>query len=415
MKNLKKISYCRICGSGDLYDYLDLGILPIPNGFLTKGELKKAEKKYPLVICFCRVCSLSQLRYIVDPEIMFKNYLYIPSVSQTRVNNFKKFVEDARQRIKLNSKSLIVDIGSNDGALLNCFKNEGFRIVGVDPAGNLVKIAQLNGIPTELGYFDSKLAKKMVKKYGAADVMFATNVFAHVHDLIEFLRGVDTLLSNNGIFVSQFPYVLDLIRENQFDTIYHEHLSYFSIKSLVKLSEKTNLEIYDIVPSHLDGGSLKVYWKKRKNKKIRLNNNIYELLNKEEKEGLYDEKTYDLFRKKVEYLKISAKKQLKKLKDEGKHIVGYGAAAKGNILINYFDIDPHLFDYFVDSTSYKQGRFTPGKHIPIFEEGKIFQTKPDYILILAWNFAEEIAKKNKEYLKNGGKFMICIPEFKILD
>ena len=415
MKNVREIKLCRICKSKNLYTFLDLGNLPIPNGFLTKEELKLDEKSYPLVVAYCRNCSLTQVKYIVNPEIMFKNYLYIPSVSQTRMQNFKTLSDDVAKKVSLSSDSLIVDVGSNDGSLLTVFKNKGMQVMGVDPAENLVTVAQLNGVPTELGYFNPEMALRIRKKQKGASAMFATNVFAHVGDIHEFLEGVALLLEDDGVFVSQFPYVLDLVRENQFDTIYHEHLSYFSVKSLLELAARSKLEIFDIQSSSLDGGSLKVFWKKKDSTKNQVNTKVIaKYLEIEEKEGLYQDATYDAFAKRVKNLKKMTKQKLQMLKKEGKRIVGYGAAAKGNILINYFGIGPRLFDYIVDSTPYKQGRFTPGTHIPIYAEGKILETKPDFVVILAWNFKDEIMKKNKDVLKYGGKFMVCIPSVKIL-
>ena len=411
----REIKHCRVCNSKNLFEFLDLGSLPIPNGFLEKEDLKKEERRYPLVVVYCRNCSLTQLKYIVDPGVMFRNYLYIPSASQTRLNNFRILADDVNKRVKLSEKSLIVDVGSNDGSLLTVFKNLGQRVIGVDPAENLVTVAELNGVPTVLGYFNPETARKILRKEGKASAMFATNVFAHIGDIHVFLDGINILLDDDGVFISQFPYVLDLLRENQFDTIYHEHLSYFSVKSLLELAARSELEIFDIEHSPLDGGSLKVYWKKRGSKNNPIQNSAIEkFLKAEEKEGLFTDLPYIQFAKRVKQLKVDAKRTLKDLKQKGKSIVGYGAAAKGNILINYFGIGPLLFEYIVDSTPYKQGRFTPGTHIPIFAEAKILETKPDYVVILAWNFKEEIMKKNKEVEKYGGKFMVCIPKVMIL-
>lgn len=416
MRNVREVKYCRICNSTDLYSFLNLGNQPIPNGFLTKDELSQDEKKYPLVVAYCRSCSLTQVKYVVDAEVMFKNYLYIPSASQTRLDNFRQLAQDVKKRTTLDSTSLIVDIGSNDGSLLTVFKNLGMRVMGIDPAENLVKIAELNGIPTTLGYFDTKLAARVVQKQGKATVAFATNVFAHIDDIHEFLNGVALLLDDDGIFVSQFPYVLDLLRENQFDTIYHEHLSYFSVKSLINLASQSDVEIFDIESSSLDGGSLKVFWKLRKCPKYQVQQTTIEkYLRNEEKQGIYSDNTYVEFAKRVKRLKNDSKKKLLALKKAGKKLIGYGAAAKGNILLNYFDISPRLFDYIVDSTLYKQGRYTPGKHIPIFSEAKILETKPDYIVILAWNFKNEIIKKNSLVKKYGGKFMVCVPKVEIFE
>ena len=414
-KTIKKVTKCRICGSNELMDVIDLGEQPIPNGFLNEEGLRKKEYKYPLAVVFCNNCSLMQLKYLVDPSIMFQNYLYIPSASKTRVEYFKKMAEEVIEVSKIKKDSLIVDIGSNDGSLLVCFKNLGMKILGIDPAENLVEVAKLNGVNTELGYFNSKFAAKMVKKYGKAKAITATNVIAHIPNLHEVIKGGEELLDKDGIFVMHFPYSLDLLRDNLFDTIYHEHLSYFSIKSLLSLSRDSKLEIFDIHKSDLDGGSLRVFWKKKKNEKIKVKKiDINKLLSEEKNFGLHEIKAYLEFRKRVENLKINGVTKLKEIKRSGKKIVGYGAAAKANVLLNYFGLDNKIIDYLVDSTPYKQGLYTPGSHIKIYPEEKIYETNPDYVLIFAWNFSKEIIEKNKEFKKKGGKFIFLEPKLLIV-
>lgn len=407
-----EVKKCRICNSSELVDVIDLGDQPIPNGFLQKENLKKVEPKYPLAVCFCKNCSLMQLKYLVNPEIMFKNYLYIPSASKTRIDYFKKMAEEVISVGKLKQSDLVIDVGSNDGSLLICFRNLGMKILGIDPAENLVTVAALNGVYTIPGYFDSKLAKRIAKKYGRAEAITATNVIAHIQNLHEVLKGGEILLEDEGIFVMHFPYSLDLLRDNLFDTIYHEHLSYFSVKSLLYLAKKSNLEVFDIQKSDLDGGSLRVFWKKPDNKKIRIKKEVIEkIIKEEEKFGLHDMHAYKEFENRVLELKKNTLTQLKKLKNNKKRIVGYGAAAKANVLLNYFNIDKKIIDYIVDSTPYKQGLFTPGTHIPIYPEDKIYETNPDYVLIFAWNFSKEIIDKNKKYK---GKFIVIEPEFKVI-
>jgi len=411
-KEVKKVVNCRICNSKDLIDVLDLGKQPIPNGFLSEKDLKKKEKRYPLAVVFCKNCSLMQLKYLINPEVMFKNYLYIPSASKTRVEYFKKMAEQVIEVGKLKEGDLVVDVGSNDGSLLICFRNLGMKILGIDPAENLATVAALNGVYTEVGYFDSQFAKKVVKKYRNAKAITATNVIAHIQNLHEVLKGGDILLDDKGIFVMHFPYSMDLIRDNLFDTIYHEHLSYFSIKSLLKLAEESNLEIFDIKKSDLDGGSLRVFWKKKTYKGLKVNTKeIEKLLKEEERFGLHTTRAYKEFAERVKRLKEDSLRELKKIKAKNKSIVGYGAAAKANVLLNYVGIDNKLVDYVVDSTPYKQGLFAPGSHIPIFPEDKIYETNPDYVLIFAWNFSKEIMGKNKGYK---GKFIVLVPNFKIL-
>ena len=305
-------------------------------------------------------------------------------------------------------------MGSNDGSLLIQFKNLGAKTLGIDPAENLVKVAALSGIETVNSYFDSKVAQKVMKKYGKAKAILATNVIAHINNLHEVMKGGEILLEDDGVFLMQFPYSMDLIEKNLFDTIYHEHLSYFSLKSLLVLAENSDLEIFNIEKNELDGGSLKVYLKKKTDKKRKVNSSaINKILKEEEKFGLYDIKTYEKFRERVEKLKTEVVKKLKDLKRKNKTIVGYGAAAKANVLLNYFGIDKKTIDYLVDSTPYKQGRFTPGSHIPIYSEDKIYDTNPDYVIIFAWNFAKEIMDKNRKFKEKGGKFLFLEPEFRI--
>lgn len=415
MDELVKVKKCRICHSKDLTDVIDLGSQPIPNGFLKKEQLKIKEKKYPLAVSFCNTCSLMQLKYLVKPSIMFKNYLYIPSSSKTRIEHFKSLAEEVKEKAMLNEESLVIDIGSNDGSLLLCFKNLGTRVLGVDPAENLVKVALLSGIETVNGYFNSKLAKSVATKYGKAKAILATNVIAHIPDVLEVLDGANRLMEDEGIFVMQFPYLLDLLEKNLFDTIYHEHLSYFSVKSLLFLAERSNLEIFDIKRNSLDGGAIRVYWKKRNNQNVKINQaGIKKILTQEKNYGLYKKDTYKKFSGRIENLKKESLRRFKKIKKNKKTIIGYGAAAKANVLLNYFGLDNKTIDYLVDSTPYKQGLYTPGSHIPIYSEDKIYETNPDYILIFAWNFSKEIIEKNKKYQRRGGKFILVEPTFRII-
>ena len=414
-KNYYTIKNCRICGSQNLFDFLDLGVTPLPNEFIRKEDLNKKEAKFPLRVTYCTNCSLVQLKDVVDPEIMFRNYLYIPSSSQTRLAHFKQIAEDTKKRFNLTSTSLVVDIGSNDGSLLNCYKNLEINVVGIDPAENLVKVAKLNGIPTILGYIDKNSVRSVNKIYGKADITLATNVIAHINNLSSLMDSVDQLLKEDGVFIMQFPYLMDLIDKNQFDTLYHEHLSYFCLKPLMYLEKKSKLEIFDIERNDLDGGSIRIFWKKKRSKKYKVEKTkLVKLLEQEELFGLYNKSTYKNFSVRISKLKKELVIYLAKLKNKKKHIVGYGAAAKGNILLNYFNIGVRILDYIVDSTPYKQGLYSPGTHIPIHEESRIYDTKPDYLLLLAWNFKDEILSKNKAFKRLGGHFIIPNPKIEII-
>ena len=410
---IKEVIECRICKQKSVNEFLPLGDIPLPNGFIKKEDLKLNEPRFPLRVGICVDCGLVQLMDVVNPEAMFRNYVYIPSTSKTRMSNFAEIASGAQKRFKVNQNSLVVDIGSNDGSLLSFFKGYGIRVLGIDPAINLAKVAELKGIETVNNYISASLARKIRKSKGPAKVITATNVVAHIDDLHDLLKSVELLLEDEGVFICEFPYLLDLIENNQFDTIYHEHLSYFSIKPLLHLLQQVGLEMTDVVRTPIDGGSLRVFIQKRQ-KKAKKNSKIEILLKNEMEKKLYDKKTLDSFAHRVKRLKTELRKTLTKLKNSNKKIVAYGAAAKGNILLNYCNIGNSLIDFAVDSTPYKQGLYTPGTHIRIFPEAEIIKRKPDYILILAWNFAKEIMEKEKKYKVNGGKFIIPVPAVTIV-
>jgi hypothetical protein len=409
---VKKVKKCRICGYPKLKTFLSLGPLPTPNAYLSKKDLAKPEPKYPLDVGRCINCGLVQLTQIVRPDIMFRNYKYIPSASQTMVKHFDKLAENASSKFKLKKNDLVIDIGSNDGTLLESFKSRGSKVLGIDPASNLVKIANKRGIETLDEFFSAKLAKRIRKKYGGAKVVTATNVVAHVDNLLDFFKGVEILLEKEGIFIAEFPYFVDLLLHTEFDTIYQEHLSYFSVKPLVVLLEKFNLYFSDIQRIGVHGGSLRIFVKKGKRKS--LPPSVTELLVLEEAKDVYKPKTYIEFRQRVEKKKKELVSIINKLKSKGYNIIGYGASARGNILLNHFGIDGEMLDYLVDSTSYKQGLYTPGHHIPIYPEKKILEDQPDYALLLAWNFKDEILLKQQKYRKNGGKFILIVPVVEIV-
>jgi len=409
---IKKVKNCRICGGASFTIFLSFGDIPLPNAFLKPEELKKREPRFPLTTCICDSCGLVQLYEIVDPEVMFRNYVYIPSSSKTRMKNFSEIAQQAIERQKLNQDSLVIDIGSNDGSLLSFFKGIGIKTLGIDPATNLAKIAELKGIETINDYVSTKLAKKIRKMRGPAKVVTATNVVAHIDDLVSLLSAVEILLDEDGIFICEFPYLLDLIQNNQFDTIYHEHLSYFSIKPILKLLQRVKLHFVDIVRTPIDGGSLRIFLGKKKNPG--LTKKIERMISEEENYSLYDLKTLKAFANRVKDMRLELRKKLKEIKKQKKTIAAYGAAAKGNILLNYCDISTSLIKFAVDSTPYKQGLYTPGSHIPIYPESEIVKRNPDYVIILAWNFAAEIMKKERKYSAAGGKFIIPVPRVTII-
>lgn len=414
MDNSLKLIKCRLCKSGNLVKFLDLGKMPIPNGFLKKEDLKKKEPQYELACVFCRDCTLVQLTEVVNPDIMFTDYVYIPSVSRSMMNNLVNLAFYAHKELKIGPSSLVVDIGSNDGALLKFFKNYEARVLGADPARNLAQVAILNGIPTEVGMFNSAMARKIVKKYGQADLITATNVIAHIHDLDEVFKGLKILLKKDGVFITEFPYILDLIAKNQFDTIYHEHLSYFGLQSWDKFIRSQGFQIVDVTRRLIHGGSIRTVHKLNPAGSLKKSKAAEYLINLEKQSGFSEIEVYNEFAKRVLTMKTDLKTLLTELKKKGKRIIGMGAPAKGNVLTCFFEIGPDILDYIVDSTPYKQGLHTPLRHIPIYPETRLETDTPDYALILAWNFKDEIMRKNKLFKNRGGKFIIPVPEVKIV-
>lgn len=411
MNNCLEITECRICKSNNLQTFLDLGMQPLANSFITKEEIEK-EQFFPLDVCFCRECGLVQLRHLPKPEAMFNtNYAYIPSTSITMQRHFSELAKELCKKLKLSQKALVVDIGSNDGLLLEFFKREGMNVLGIDPSKNVAELAEKRGVKTITSFFNQRVAKEIVENHGKAELILGTNVFAHVQDLHEFMKGISELLSEEGFYVIEHPYLLDLIKNKEFDTIYHEHASYFSIKPLLRLFKEYDMEIIEVQKINIHGGSIRVFVRKKGINKV--DTSINELVSLEEKFGLYNEETYRKFASDVELIRNKLLDLLKKIKKDGKKIIGYGAPAKGTVLLNYCKIGKELLEYIVDSVPYKQGKYSPGMHIPIFPENKLSEDNPDYALVLAWNFAEEIKRKNTEFRKRGGKFIIPIPEPKI--
>ena len=404
----KKYPHCRFCLNRKLIPVIDLGNQPAANAFLSKGQLKEKEHFFPLKVNFCLKCGLLQLTHVVSPDYLFRNYVYVSSTSPVFVAHFEKYAQSVYKKIKLNKDSLVIDIGSNDGILLKPFKKLGIKVLGVDPARKIAREATKNGIPTIPEYFDQQLANQIIKKWGFADVITFNNVFAHVPYIDELILAAKKLLKSEGALIIEAPYLVDFLQKNLFDTIYHEHVSYLSIRPLQILFKRFNMTVFSVEKTDSHGGSIRVFVKKNESKR-KIEESVDEFIKTEKRLGLANEQTYKKFAKKIEQNKNDLNKLLKQLKSKGKKIIGYGAPAKGNTLLNYFKIGSQILDYIVDDSSYKQGLFTPGMHIPVVSSERIMQDKPDYVFILAWNFAESIMKRLSDYKKNGGKFIIPVP------
>lgn len=413
-KDVFKLNFCRICKGGKLKKIISLGKTPPANSFLTKSELKKnSEKWFPLSVNICLNCRQLQLSHVVNPDILFKNYVYVSSTSPVFIKHFEDYAKSVSKKVNLKKGDLVIDIGSNDGILLKPFKKLGAKVLGVDPAVKIAKQASKQGIETLPQYFTENLGKKIYKKYGGAKIITANNVFAHINDIDDVIKASKKILSDDGVFLSESPYLVVFLQNNLFDTIYHEHLSYYSVKPLGLFFKRHGMRIFDVEETGSHGGSIRVYVC-YDNAKYKTQKSVSALLKREEKLGLDNIKTYLEFAERVNKNKMQLNKLLKNLKRQGKKIAGYGAPAKGNTLLNYFNIGNNILDYIVDDSSYKQGLYTPGTHIPVVSFKHLKKDRPDYILLLAWNFAKPLIEKLSDFKKSGGHFIIPVPKPKII-
>lgn len=406
---------CRICHGNNLTKFLDLGFTPPADGFLSLEKLKEPEVYYPLDIFICNNCSLVQLGYVVQPEILFNyTYPYESSMTKTGVEHFHSLAKEATSRFCLNPEDLVVDIGSNVGVLLQGFKNQGVvNVLGVEPVRNLCEIAKNNSIETLEEFFCEDVAHRIVKERGKARVVTGTNVVAHINDHHSLVRALDTLLDKKGVFIFEAPYLVDLIENLEYDTIYHEHLSYLSVKPMNTLFQKFGMEIFDVEKIAIHGGSLR-YFVSRKNE-YSISRTVNKFLELEKAKKIYEKETLNNFAKSVQHNREELIWLLKSMKHKGKRIAGVSAPAKGMTLLNYCRIGPETLDFVTEKSTLKIGKYTPGTHIPILSDSELTEKMPDYALLLAWNFADEIIEKLKDYKDAGGKFIIPIPEPHVLD
>lgn len=410
MEELKK---CRICNSEKLKTFLDLGNQPLANTFLPKKNLKKKEPKYPLKVQFCEQCNLCQLSHVVSPENLFKNYVYFSSGMPQLPKHFQDYAEDILNRFITSNSNLVLEIGSNDGILLKYFKDKGLNILGVDPAENIARVANKKGVKTISDFFGYKLALRIKKDYGKAKVIIGNNVVAHINDHHDLLSAVKHLLSKDGVFVLEAPYLIDMFENLTFDTIYHEHLSYLAIRPLKKLFEQFDMEIFDVQLFPVQGQSIRVFAGNKSQHRVLPS--VKKFIYKERELKLDRFKTYKTLAQNIEVSKRETLELLKKLKSKGAIIAGYGAPAKGNTLLNYYKIGTEILDYTTEALPSKIGLYTPGTHIPVIDINKARLNPPNYYLLLAWNYKTAIMEKEEKFLKNGGKFIMPIGKSEVID
>jgi hypothetical protein len=399
---------CRVCGGGDLEEILSLGPSPLANAFLRSPAEFAAERRYPLDLFFCSGCSLLQLLHVVDPEILFRHYLYVTGTSTTIAEHNRSYAATVVDLLGLRAGDLVAEVASNDGSLLRCFQQHGVRTVGIEPARNLAAMAAAAGVDTVNEFFTDGVASAVRAERGPARVVAGNNVLAHVDDPIDFLAGCRTLLADDGLATIEVPYVGDFLDRLEYDTVYHEHLSYFSVRSLLRLAERVGLAVVriDRVPVH--GGSLRVYLSRSAGAHSA---EVLAFAADERAAGIADAARYRAFARDVESGRTELVGLLESLVASGRRVAGYGAPAKGNTLLNYCGIDTRLLPYTVDKNPLKVGLYTPGTHIPVRDVSALHDeaTRPDYILILAWNFADEIMGQQRAHSERGGRFILPVP------
>jgi SAM-dependent methyltransferase len=403
---------CRSCGGAKGSLVLDLGVQPLANNLLRPEDLSKPEPKFPLRLAICESCWLLQILDLVPPVQLFSEYLYFSSFSDLMLRNAKEAAERYVKELSLNARSLVVEVASNDGYFLQNFKAAGVPCLGIEPAKNIAKVASEKGIETLVEFFGHDLARKLSQQGRQTDLILGNNVFAHAPNTNDFVAGLRALLKPGGRIILEFPYAADFIEKGEFDTIYHEHVFYFSLTALQPLFQRHGLTIFHVERLPIHGGSLRLFAGIERHHEVQPS--VGSLLAEEQKKGFGSMAYYEGFAERVLALKRELLESLKKFKQAGKSVAAYGASAKGSTLLNFFGLGSETLDFVADRSTYKQGRLTPGTHIPIVPPEQLLQKKPDYTLLLTWNFADEILEQQKGYRDHGGKFIVPIPKVKVV-
>jgi len=400
---------CRICHGSSLQPYLNLGFTPPADSFIREQGLQQPETHYPLEVYLCNDCGMSQLGYTVPPDILYQHdYPYESSTTRAGRTHFFNFAASVVERFNFDSKNLAIDIGSNVGVLLDGFKTKGCRILGIEPSANISATAIGRGIETINDFISPKLASHVLQSHGKASVVTATNVFAHIDDLDDFMKAMDILLDDQGVLIIEAPHFLKLVKNLEYDTIYHEHLLYISVRPLNRLFNRFGFEVFDVEEIGIHGGSIRIYVTRIGVHSI--TKALSDLIATEEANHIFDYDRLSQFSEEVASHRTKLIALLSSLKAEGASLVGVSAPAKGMTLLNYCNIGPELLDFVTEKSQLKIGLYTPGKHIPILADSALTDEQPDYALLLAWNFADEIIANLKEYRDKGGKFIIPVPK-----
>ena len=401
---------CRSCGYVELQTVLSLGRMPLANALLTEQQLDYPEETFPLELAFCSACTLVQLTDSVSPEKLFRDYVYFSSFSDTMLRHAEELSSDLIGSKNLDATSLVLEVASNDGYLLQYYKRKGVPVLGIEPATNIAEVAEQRGIRTVCDFFGDDLALRLVEEGYKADVIHAHNVLAHVPDLNGFVRGLRRVLKEDGLIVVEVPYVTDMIENCEFDTVYHEHLSYFSLNALDALFARNGLTIQKVERVAIHGGTLRIYAGHGGER----DESVVQLLAQERGSGAGDVDFYRSFGARVAQLRDELVTLLHELKSQDKRIAAYGASAKGSTLLNYCGVGRETLDYVVDRSTVKQGLYTPGTHLKIYAPEKLLADAPDHVLLLTWNFASEILEQQSEYRKLGGRFIVPVPSVKVV-
>lgn len=408
VETIKAVTECRVCGSRDWRDVISFGVMPLANSYPQANSDPSEEPRYPLEVVRCGNCLLVCLKHVVHPDVLYRNYIYVSSDTDLVNNHMRWFRDLCVSEHDIGTDGLAVELGSNTGTQLQLFKDAGMRVLGIDPANNIKPVAEANGVPTVADFFTAELAASIAEDSERARIILGRHVFAHIDDLGDVMAGVRNLLDPEGIFVIEVPHLLDLIVKHQFDTIYHEHLSYFSVHTLQALFARHGLRVIDVRRKEVHGGSLIVVACFDSSMR-RARNNVSSVLTMEQRFGLTDEATYQDFARQSTQTIDTVRALLAQLATEGKEVVGYGAPAKGNTLLNACHVTTEHMAYCTDTTPAKQGLLLPGTRVPVYSPVRAKANPPDYFFLLAWNYAKEVVDKELGFLAAGGRFIVPIP------